>query len=436
MAIKLCVVSPELAKIISADLSVKSVEISDPKKPSGSGREQKKFRVVELENGCIYVPMDYFLSNFSDIPSTDEKLPPSNMFGCACASTWQECKISFNGNLSTVQKMDMPRIVNCINAHRTAILAPHCGYGKTIVGVYLASLIGLKTVVLCHRLSIIGQWKATFERFSEGINVVVLKGKTDTSQADVVIVNVTNVPKYPRETFASVGFLIADEAHVLCSEVYSKALLHFTPKYAVAMTATPYRSDGLDRVLSLHFGTEIISRKLFRPFSYFIYETKFVPRIESNIDGSLNWNLVLESQARNEKRNNFIVEILRMYSDRTFLVLCKRIEQIKILSEKLRNFNEDVDEYTGTDKYFRSSARVLLSTYSKSGVGFDHPSLDALLVASDVQELFIQYVGRVFRREETFPIIIDFEDKFGVLKKHLQSRESVYQNLGGVRRKI
>ena len=197
------------------------------------------------------------------------------------------------------------------------------------------------------------------------------------------------------------------------------------------MTATPERSDGLDKVLTLHFGLETISRPFYRPFEYHIYDTDFFPRIENNINGSLNWDSVLKSQANNEKRNNFIVKILRKFNTRTFLVLCKRIEQSNILSAKLREFGEDVDEYYGKDVYFRSDARILLIDVLQIRGRFDHPQLDALLVSGDVEAMFSQYVGRVFRREDTNPIIIDFRDKFGVLRKHLKTREEVYKSIGG-----
>ena len=209
MAVKLCVVSPPLAKILSDDLLVKSIE----------EKFQIKFRTVEIENNCVYVPFDYFFSKFN-IPVTDN-IPelPSKMFGLRIQSEWEERKIGFTGSLTTNQKLDMPRILDCLNTHQTAILAFACGYGKTVGGVYLTSIIGLKTVVLCHRLSIINQWKSTYERYRPNINVLILKGRSTRAEcphvggtraggrealisgADVIIINISNVKKYSREIF-------------------------------------------------------------------------------------------------------------------------------------------------------------------------------------------------------------------------------------------
>lgn len=64
-------------------------------------------------------------------------------------------------------------------------------------------------------------------------------------------------------------------------------------------------------------------------------------------------------------------------------------------------------------------------------MGFDHPKLDALIIAADLQEYFIQYLGRVFRTETVCPMILDLVDDFGVLRKHYYTRRRVYLDHGG-----
>tara|TARA_E500000331_G_C17128746_1_gene657204 strand:+ start:165 stop:461 length:297 start_codon:yes stop_codon:yes gene_type:complete len=73
----------------------------------------------------------------------------------------------------------------------------------------------------------------------------------------------------------------------------------------------------------------------------------------------------------------------------------------------------------------------LIATISKAGVGFDHPKMDALILASDVEEYFIQYLGRVFRREDVHPLIFDLVDNFNSLKRHYYTRKKVYEESGG-----
>ena len=44
----------------------------------------------------------------------------------------------------------------------------------------------------------------------------------------------------------------------------------------------------------------------------------------------------------------------------------------------------------------------------------------------------MQYLGRVFRREDTEPVIIDLVDNYSLLYKHFQTRNSVYIEHGGI----
>jgi len=126
-----------------------------------------------------------------------------------------------------------------------------------------------------------------------------------------------------------------------------------------------------------------------------------------------------------------IVNIVRMFRERNFLILSKRVEQVKYLVNRLLEEGEDVTSLVGIKKHFDYSSRILVATIQKAGVGFDHPKLDSLIIASDVQEYFVQYLGRVFRVEDNVPIIFDLLDDFSVLKSHYYTRRKVYISHGG-----
>jgi len=110
--------------------------------------------------------------------------------------------------------------------------------------------------------------------------------------------------------------------------------------------------------------------------------------------------------------------------------LCKLVEQSKYLLNELRKQNEQVDMFVSTQKKFNHDSRILISTFSKTGVGFDHPKLDMLIIASDVEEGIEQYVGRIFRRQDTTPIIIDILDDFKPLYNHYLTRRKLYLETG------
>ena len=126
-----------------------------------------------------------------------------------------------------------------------------------------------------------------------------------------------------------------------------------------------------------------------------------------------------------------IIKILKYYSTRNFLVLTKRVSQGEYLLKRLEEEGENVTSLLGNNQEYNVSSRILIGTSSKIGVGFDHPKLDALLLAGDVEQYFVQYLGRVFRTKDVKPIIIDLVDNYTLLNKHFITRRKIYQDHGG-----
>ena len=126
-----------------------------------------------------------------------------------------------------------------------------------------------------------------------------------------------------------------------------------------------------------------------------------------------------------------IIQVIQKHKDRHFLVLCKRISQAEYLIEKLLQKGETVTSLLGNNNKFDEKCRILVATVQKCGVGFSHDILDALVIASDMEEYFIQYLGRVMRTEEVEPLIFDFVDDHPILKRHFATRKSVYLESGG-----
>jgi len=141
---------------------------------------------------------------------------------------------------------------------------------------------------------------------------------------------------------------------------------------------------------------------------------------------------VIDKQTSDGERNLLIASTCQKYPDRNILILSKRIKQIEEISRYLQGNNENVTVMKENDNTFDEDARILVATFQKVGTGFSHDKLDMLILASDTEEYFIQYLGRVFRRPDVEPIVIDFVDKHPILKKHFLSRKKVYEQCGGV----
>jgi hypothetical protein len=97
-----------------------------------------------------------------------------------------------------------------------------------------------------------------------------------------------------------------------------------------------------------------------------------------------------------------------------------------------REEKETVSVMTEDTNHFDENARIIVASIQKCGVGFSHDVLDALVMASDVEEYFIQYLARVMRTEHVKPIVFDVVDNHPTLKRHFRTRKQVYEESGGV----
>lgn len=353
----------------------------------------------------------------------------------------QECehekvKYKFTGKLLPRQEEVKNETLRHLNDDGSSLLAFRTGFGKTIFTVYLTSRTGLKTMILAHRAVLIDQWRQAYEKYSTAKVQIVTPAKSLDPTADVYIMNVISVTKKSIEDYNKIGCLVYDEAHsTMCTPVTAKSIFYLQPQYLLALTATWKRSNGMHQIISLTIGDNIIERKLHALFNVYLVYTNmfcnFKPKIESNSQGGLDWNAILESQALSADRNQLIVDLVRYFATRTILVLCKRKDQCELLYIAMKKIGIDANTYFGSTKYLNYNCRVLICTYSKGGVGMDCPGLDMLLVASDVEESYLQYLGRVFRRDDVIPIIIDLVDSFKPLQNHATTRFNVCKECGG-----
>lgn len=353
-------------------------------------------------------------------------------------------KKNFIGQLTFEQQHYLSYAKEHLKTKKCCFLNFYCGAGKTIFSIYLASLLPLnaKVLIQCTRISIMEQWVYRIQKHIPTAKICIIKSK-DTKENlkdyDFLIINPTiikkeNIKKY-YSMFKKIKLLILDEFHLLTTQKKIDAIMCVRPKYLVGLSATPFHYDNRDKLFNLFFAENIITLKLFRPFNVYVKKTSFTitnPK-KTWFNGKLrtNWNDVLSKQTMDVERNNLIVKIIRAFSFRNILVLCKRVEQTEELYGQLKKFGEDVDTYSGSDKTYEKNCRVLVSTYSKTGVGFDSERLDCLLLASDVVSGIEQYQGRIFARSKITPIIIDFEDIFYGFKSHLRERIECYRKCGG-----
>lgn len=343
----------------------------------------------------------------------------------------QSMNVDFNGLLRDEQQIVKKEAIKNLNKQGSVILSMYCGFGKTITSINIACSIKLKTLIIVNKIVLMTQWEESIKRFCPGATIQKLTPKGKDKNVDFYIINAINTEKLGNDFFKNIGTVIVDEAHLIMAETISKSLQTVSPRYLIGLTATPYRPDGFDILLTFYFGVNKIIRELYRDHLVYKVSTGFKPTVELTSQGKVNWNSVLDSQSKDESRNELIIKLIRKHSDRNFLVLVKRVEQGYLLEKKLKEYSEDVTSLIGSNQSFEVESRILIGTCSKVGTGFDHPKLDTLLLATDVEEYFIQYLGRCMRTKDGVPIVFDLVDDYSLLKKHYNTRQQIYKKHGG-----
>lgn len=403
---------------------------------------QTNLKAVECYDDCVIdeteysvIPFSYYKKKFSQ--NEEENKYPIRDTECKTVETLQ-----FKGELLDRQKEVKKEVVKILNETNSVVLSLHTGFGKTVMALYFCCKIGLRTIVLCHRKIIIEQWITSIEKYIPNATFCILGDKptkkymrehpqyTDEKDADILVCNVINVPKRKREFYKEFGTVIIDEIHTVCTESFSKSLLYLFPEYIIGLSATPFRSDGMDRIIDLFCGSNIIFRKLYKPFNAYRFNTGITLDIKENISGQMDWNSVLESQVESDKRNDMIVKLCLYFCTKNILILVKRVDHAIRLKQLLINKGEIVDTFMDTKKTFNEDCRILIATFSKGGVGFDFPKLNMLICGGDVKENFAQYIGRIFRRDDVNPIYIDLVDEMKTIKTHSTERMKFCKEIG------
>lgn len=374
------------------------------------------------------VYMYEILDNYLHVPfAYDKNIPRPKKLA------FSNVNYTFEGVLYENQKKVLSDTISCLNKTGSYILASYTGFGKSTVAVALMSQVKLKTMILISKIVLVKQWSETILRLCPGTRIKYITASstdTTTDDYDVIIMNAINVRKKPRSFFNDIGLVIVDEIHLIMSKVLSQSLQFLTPRYLLGLSATPYRTDGYDPLISMYFGTEKTYIPLYHPHTVYKVHTGFKPRVEI-VNGSLNWGAILESQATDVTRNEMIVKIIKSQPERVILVITKRVEQANYLVSRLIEEKEDVTSLIGSNQEYDKKSRILVGTNSKVGVGFDHPRLNTLILATDILDYFLQCLGRIFRSKDSDAVVYDLVDDHGVLNKHYLEREKIYKSSGG-----
>lgn len=374
----------------------------------------------------LHVPLSWGLSYFGNSFRRETK-------------EYKETDLKFMGKLREHQEETHHDAIRKLKENGSCLIAVYPGWGKTITALSIIPELQTTTLIIVNKLVLVEQWQEAIRKVLQ-LEPFVIKGKNcKIKPSPIYIVNAINLPKHDKETIddLKIGMVIVDECHLILTKVFSQSLFGICPRYLLGLSATPFRADGFDVLFDLYFGIYRIHKSLYKPHKVFCIPSKIEIEHEIGKNGSINWNSVIEKQSSNEKRREIICKYITKYKEKNILVLCKRIKQMLEIQEELKKYGENsVSVFKESDVIYDKDARVLVSSFQKVGTGFSHEKLDMLILGSDTEEYFLQYLGRVFRRQDCYPIIIDIVDEHPILWKHYRTRAKIYRECGGEIKKI
>ncbi|TNE46809.1 MAG: DEAD/DEAH box helicase [Deltaproteobacteria bacterium] len=358
----------------------------------------------------------------------------------ATQATERQAEYTFDATLRPYQQGAVQALLRA----RSGVIVIPTGGGKTMVAMGIAHALQTQTLFVVHTRELLKQTAASIERIL-GVEPGIIGGGEWRPAPFTVALIQTLARRDLTELSDMFGLVIVDEAHHAPAQSYCQVLPSFLARYRVALTATPYRKDGLHELLWLQFG-EIVYRigkrdleqhgRLLSPrifpitteFNY-IYDNDFTPMISALTSNSERHKLVVET----------IVDTHRPGG--CSLVVTERVKHAQSLYQSLRDHNLPVVLLHGKltakvreeamERLQSGDAEILVATLSLIGEGWDHPPLDTLYltVPNGNRTKTTQALGRVLRPFEgkPEPRVYDFVDyQIGILRHHWMIRARAY----------
>ena len=346
------------------------------------------------------------------------------------------------------------------------------GGGKTFIsGAYIADLSLSPTLFLVHRTTLLDNAYEDFlEQFPKEY-VGRLGGGYFEIDRPIVVAMLPTIAsalrldkseKITTEQAAGIidllkraAVVIGDEAHHIPAAVSFNILTQTTSAYRkIALSATPWRADGMDLLIEAAFGKRIVDRSAseLADLGFLVNPDIKMVRVpyRAAANGITDWaEIQKHGIVENTVRNKIaIAEILDMYEKgRNIGVFVNMIQHGKNMLAALRallpthevEFVEGATSSLERNRIFRAArtGRVRISVLtSLADEGLDIPAMNGICLAdggkSSVEK--IQQIGRGLRIHPSsgkFDCDVrDFYDEVcPILKRHSDERVSLYQTI-------
>lgn len=354
--------------------------------------------------------------------------------------------VEFTGKLRGPQEA----AVAAMAPHHTGIIVAPPGAGKTVVGCALIAHRNVPTAVVVNRAELVHQWRARLANFldleEEDIGQLGSGKRQLTGKIDVIMLQSINRKDSDPLILEDYGHIVVDECHNVAAPAAEGALAQVAAPFWLGLTATPFRSDKMDEIITMQCGPirhrlDIDTANEERYLK--VHNTDFTTEVVDPANIQEIYNQLAEDEGRNqlivgqvagavvEGRRSLVLvnRLAALNSLRTLLtgkvdvpVLEMHGTQSKVQRSELR---EQLNELNAKEKPF-----VLVAMGRVVGEGLDLPSLNTLFLAAPIsfKGLVIQQTGRITRHSgdehasKTESIVHDFVDDSVPLLARMHAR--------------
>ena len=197
---------------------------------------------------------------------------------------------------------------------RFGVIVFPTGGGKTIAALAIIAERGQPALVVVHTRELMNQW---IERIHEFLDIpvdeigVIGGGKMKIGER-ITVGMIQTLYKCAHDVSQHIGHLIVDECHRTPSRTFTEAVSAFDSRYMLGLSATPYRRDGLTKLIHFYLGDQVAAvnqKELTESGAILPFKVKWVETgFTTGLDPSSQYSAMLSELTQDPKRNAIVCQ--------------------------------------------------------------------------------------------------------------------------------